>query len=335
MAELEPKVSLKYLEKMGITSLNEEEDDVLSLAIGGMTNGVSPLEMASAYGTIANGGEHITPTFYTKIEDSEGNTVLTPKQEKTRAISEQNAYITSSILQETVNGANGTAKYCAIPGMDVAAKTGTTDNDFDRWLCGFTPYYSAACWFGYDEGEEVIYNAGNPAGLIWDAVMTDIHKPLENGKFVKPSGIVEETACRTSGCLAASGCGNTYTEIFSSDNLPERCEGHGSQIICTETNLVATQYCPNTKVNYYGSAIAKEKLKLWKTSGGSSGYGNKISGTCNVHTKPQEEPKVEETPKTNTESRNNTTASPKPSEVPSKPPSSPSVAPSRAPSDDE
>lgn len=125
--------------------------------------------MAAAYAAIANDGVYIEPTFYTKVVDSSGNTVLTPNQETRRVISEQNAYITKSILQEPVK--SGTATYCAISGMDVAAKTGTTDNNYDRWLCGFTPYYSAACWFGYDNQEEVIWSGTNPAGQIWDAIM--------------------------------------------------------------------------------------------------------------------------------------------------------------------
>ena len=302
MAELTPKKSLEYLQKMGVTSLNKD-DEVLSLAIGGEQNGVSPLEMAAAYGTIANDGVSITPTFYTKVVDTNGNTVLTPKQESTRAISEQNAFITKSILQEPVNGAKGTATYCAIPGMDVAAKTGTTDNDYDRWLCGFTPYYSAACWYGYDDNEEVVYNAGNPAGLIWDAVMTDVHKPLANAKFEKPSGIVEETACMATGCLASSGCSNSYTEFFTSDNMPEKCQGHGSQKLCTESGLIATPYCPETKNNIFGSVIPKEQLKLWKPLNGTKTSGERVTGTCNVHTAPTvtEEPK--EKPK-NTESNN-------------------------------
>ena len=84
----------------------------------------------------------------------------------------------------------GTATYCAISGMDVAAKTGTTDDDYDRWLCGFTPYYAAACWFGYDQPETVYYSGNNPAGVIWDNVMTAIHEDLENATFTRPSGIV-------------------------------------------------------------------------------------------------------------------------------------------------
>ena len=224
MVELTPKKSLEYLQNMGISSLNPITDNVLSLALGGMTSGVSPLEMAAAYGTIANDGVYITPTFYTSVTDAEGNTVLSPKQETRQVISKQNAYIMKTIIQEPVKS-GGTATYCAIPGIDVAAKTGTTDNDYDRWLCGFTPYYAAATWYGYDNSETVYYN-GNPAGQIWDAVMTDIHKDLPSATFVRPEGIIEKTVCKVTGCLAAKGCTSTYTEIFTEDNIPETCKGH-------------------------------------------------------------------------------------------------------------
>ena len=225
IVELTPKKSLEYLQNMGITSLDSNTDNVLSLALGGMTSGVSPLEMASAYGTIANDGVYITPTFYTNVTDANGNVVLISKQETRQVISKQNAYIMKTIIQEPVKS-GGTATYCAIPGMDVAAKTGTTDNDYDRWLCGFTPYYAAATWYGYDNSETV-YFSGNPAGQIWDAVMTDIHKDLPGATFVRPEGIVERTVCRTTGCLASRNCTNIYTEIFTEDNLPEQCSNHG------------------------------------------------------------------------------------------------------------
>ena len=301
MKELTPTKSLSYLKEMGLSSLSDTADNVLALAIGGMTNGASPLEMASAYGTIANDGVYITPTFYTKVVDSSGNTVLTPKQEQKRVFSEQTAYLTKSILQEPVKASNGTATYCKIPGMDVAAKTGTTDNSYDRWLCGFTPYYSAATWFGFDNNEEVRNFVQNPAGQIWDAVMTDIHKNLENKSFTRPSGIVEQTVCRTTGCLATTGCTDTYKEIFNSNSLPEKCPGHGSQTLCVESGKIANDYCPNTKVNYYGVALPKEQLKLW--SGSQTTSGTKVEEICDIHKKPEEKPK--ETPKPSNNQSNN------------------------------
>ena len=287
MAELTPEKSIEYLNKMGIKSLKKEEDAHLSLALGGTTNGATPLEMAVAYGTIANDGVYVTPTFYTKIVDSSGNVVLEPKQETTRVISEQNAYITKTIVQEPVKS-GGTATYCAIPGMDTAAKTGTTDDDYDRWLCGFTPYYSAACWFGYDRNEEVRYSGTNPAGQLWDAVMTNIHRDLANASFVRPEGIVEATVCRTTGCLASESCRDTYREIFTSDNMPERCEGHGTQIICTETGLLANDYCPEVEEKSFGGVLPKEKLTLWRNLSPSSTSKDEVTETCTIHKKPEE-----------------------------------------------
>ena len=316
MKELTPEKSLEYLNKMGMTSLTKEQDNVLSLAIGGTSNGSSPLEMAAAYGTIANDGVYITPTFYTKVVDSSGNTVLTPNQEKTRVFSEQTAYLVKSITEEPVTASNGTATYCKISGMDVAAKTGTTDDSYDRWLCGFTPYYAAATWFGYDTNEEVRGFTQNPAGQIWDAVMTDIHKNLENATFTKPSGIVEQTVCRKTGCLATTGCTDTYKEIFASNNLPEKCQGHGSQQICSESGLVATEYCSQycqVTTNIYGAVVPKEQLSLWTPVGGKkSSSGTRIDGVCTLHTKPKEEekpvePQVNTTPSTNTSNTSNTT----------------------------
>ncbi len=320
MKELTPGKSIDYLRNFGVTSLKkatdnpEHHDENPALAIGGLSEGISPLEMAAAYAAIANNGEYIEPTFYTKVADSNGNTVLEPHQEKRRVISEQNAYLVKSILQEPVK--KGTATYCAISGMDVAAKTGTTDDSKDRWLCGFTPYYAAACWFGYDKPEEVVWNGTNPAGMIWDEVMTAIHKGLQGATFTRPNGIVEQTVCRATGCLATTGCTDTYKEMFTSDNLPEKCEGHGSQTICSESQKLATDFCSQyvaVETKGFGGVVPKEKLQLWKPAGGSSNPATKgkIEETCDIHTKPKEvekpKPTNNTTNTTNTTNKTNTT----------------------------
>lgn len=317
MAELTPAKSIEYLQKFGLKSVDEKKDDSVSLALGGMTVGASPLELASAYGTIANGGVYITPTFYTKVVDSEGNVIMTPKQEKVRVLSEQNAYIVATIVQEPViRGAGGTASNCAIAGMDVAAKTGTTDNNYDRWLAGFTPYYSAATWFGYDTSEEVKWNGRNPAGLIWSAVMSSIHKGLPGAKFVKPDGVVEQTVCSLSGGLATTGCPQ-YTEIFTTNNLPEKCQGHGTQAICSESKMKATEFCSQyvpVESNAIGAVLPNEQGTRWKNLTAIGGTGTMVEEVCTIHTKPKEEEKPKEPekpvapPKTNTTTGNTSTS---------------------------
>lgn len=301
MMELTPKKSIEYLKKMGITTLDDKEDLTGALAIGGLSKGITPLEMAGAYAMIANDGVYTTPTFYTKVVDSNGNTVLTPNQQKTRVISEQNAYITRSIVQEPVTS-GGTASFCKISGMDTCAKTGSTDKYKDRWLCGMTPYYTAACWWGFDTPETLTYANGsvysvdgrNPAGQIWSQVMKDIHKNLPNKTFNTPStGLTQAQVCRLTGCLATNTCTDTYTETFTTDNLPSKCEGHGIQKICQVSGKVANEYCPAESVKEisYGGTLPKEQLGLWKTLSPSKTGNEQVTETCDVHKKPEEKPK--------------------------------------------
>ena len=227
MEQLTPRESINFMRKLGVTSLTDVDDN-LNLALGGLDKGISPLEMAGAYNTISNDGEYIEPTFYTRIEDGEGNTILETNQERNVAFSKQTAYLLKSLLKQPVEGKNGTAVYCRINNMDVAAKTGTTNENYDRWLCGFTNYYTAVVWYGYDKNERINYNGNNPAGVIWSEIMKKLHNGLESSKFEKPEGISELAVCLDSGELATQNCKNTYTEVFSNDNIPGECSVHGS-----------------------------------------------------------------------------------------------------------
>ena len=235
MEEIGVKTSISYLKDMGITTLTEK-DESLSLALGGLDKGITPLEMAAAYATIANDGVYIEPTFYTEITNQSGKTIVEAKPESHRVFSKQVAYILKEILTQPVKGTNGTATYCSISGIDVAAKTGTTDENYDRWLCGFTPYYTAATWFGYDQNETIYFNRQNPAGIIWANVMRTIHSGLANATFEKPSWIQTETICADSGCIANSGCTNTYEEYFLWGTKPDDCTKHSGNRITTNNN---------------------------------------------------------------------------------------------------
>ena len=225
MDELKPKNAIKYMEKMGISTLTKE-DESLVLALGGLQQGISPLEMAGGYATIANDGEYIEPTFYKSIDNKLGKEILTPKQEKKRVFSKEVAYILKSILTQPVVGNNGTATYCKISGVDVAAKTGTTDENYDRWLCGFTPYYTAVTWYGYDQNETVEFNNRNPAGLLWANVMSRIHAGLKTATFEKPNTVSSATICAETGKRARTGCKNTYTEYYLWLTVPGLCDEH-------------------------------------------------------------------------------------------------------------
>ena len=236
MEQLTPQVSIKYLEKMGITTLNDKDVN-LSLSLGGLDVGISPIEFAGAYSSIANDGIYIEPTFYTKIDSHSNETILVSKQKKRRVISKDAAFILKQLLTEPVIGSSGTATYCSISGMDVAAKTGTTNENYDRWLCGFTPYYTSVCWYGFDMNESINFNGKNPAGLIWSSVMKSIHSELPNKKFEKTDGVVTSTICRDSGKVANSSCPHTFTEYFLKGTVPDMCTQHsGSSMNFNKSN---------------------------------------------------------------------------------------------------
>ena len=235
METLKPKTSIKYLEKMGISTLTDE-DETLVLSLGGLQKGISPLEMAGAYATIANDGEYIEPSFYSSIDNKTGKTIVKTSQKKKRVVSKEVAYIVKEILTQPVIGTHGTATYCKIAGVDVAAKTGTTDENYDRWLCGFTPYYTAVTWYGYDENESIEYNKRNPAGLLWANVMSRVHAGLNSASFEKPNTVSSCTICAETGKKATTGCPNTYTEYFLWLTIPDLCSNHTGSELKENTN---------------------------------------------------------------------------------------------------
>ncbi len=237
MEELTASVSIDYLEKMGISTLNEKDEN-LALSLGGLDKGISPLEMAGAYSTIANDGVYIEPTFYTKITTATGKDIVVSNQKKRRVFSEDVAYVTKQLLTQPVVGNQGTATYCAISGMDVAAKTGTTNEDYDRWLCGFTNYYTAVTWFGFDLSEPIRYNGKNPAGILWSNVMKQVHKKLENSDFKTTKGVVSQKICKKSLKVANSGCKDVFTECFIKGTVPEGCTTHKGTILSPLQNEI-------------------------------------------------------------------------------------------------
>ena len=291
MSELGPANAIEFMKKMGITSLvtssedAEHNDENLSMVLGGLTYGITPLEMAGAYATIANDGVYITPTFYTRVENSSGETILEPVQEHTRVMSEANAYIEKTILTGPVTSGGGTAPYCKISGHDTGGKTGTTTSNVDRWFCGFTSYYTAATWYGYDRNQEPLKGdavTSNKAARLWAEVMEMVHEDLPNSSFEKPSNVTTATICLDSGKLATDKCSRTYTEYFAKGTVPDYCEGHTTLKICKETGKIATEYCQDVEEKTYVTKPEKEDTTLWKTDDG--GKYDIPTETCTVHT---------------------------------------------------
>ena len=300
MQELKPSVSMDYLERLGITTLTEEDNN-LSLALGGVQKGISPLEMAAAYAAIANDGQYIEPVFYQNIKNHSGETIITAKQDTRRVFSKETAFILKDLLTQPVEGSNGTATYCKINGIDVAAKTGTTDSNYDRWLCGFTPYYTAATWYGFDNNETVRGWSLSPATQIWSSVMKQVHSGLDGKTFAeaRPDNVVTATVCRDSGLLVTDACkhdprGNRgYTEYFVKGTVPTKtCDCHVEVEICEESELLATEFCPKKETKVFITRPNSDTDTAWKSAADAK-YMLTIKDECKIHTEEADKVKPE------------------------------------------
>lgn len=177
--------------------------DIAPLSMGGLTDGVTTRQMANAFAVFPENGIYREARTYTKVEDSDGNVILDNTREDEVAVKESTAYYMNTMLQNVVQ--NGGGSEARISGMTVAGKTGTTDSKFDRWFVGYTPYYTAAVWVGYEYNERVPAS-NNPAAQLWKKVMAPIHEGLENQSFDKPGGLITVHYCLDCGGEATSAC---------------------------------------------------------------------------------------------------------------------------------
>lgn len=266
VSEVTPEYAYTFAkERMGFSTLVSEETingkvytdaDLSPLALGSLTHGVTVEAMTAAYATFVNGGEYRQPRTYTKVVDSNGNVILDNTQETVQAMSEKAAWYMTDMLHYAVQ--YGTGSPAKIPNMEVAGKTGTTDSDHDRWFAGFTPYYTAAVWCGYDSPEEVILtnSSTNPAAALWQKVMALVHEGLEYKDFTKPSNIVSAYYCRDSGLLATEWCqkdvrgSRVVSGEFASGDVPTQyCTAHVPVDWCTESKHVANEFCSQVEGN--------------------------------------------------------------------------------------
>lgn len=304
MRKLTPAKSMEYLRSFGITSLSEGDEGV-ALALGGVGNGITPLEMAGAYATIANNGVYIEPTFYIKVEDSNGNVVMEKQQETHRVLSEQNAWLVQSLLTEPtgtgLTGATGaTGTRARVSGMQTCGKTGTTNDTTATWFCGFTPYYTASMYFGFDkltDGGSGVPGSGTVASR-WGGIMNKIHKGLDSAKFTKPSGIVSARICSDSGLLATANCeadqrgSRVYGEYFAKGTAPSKtCTTHVKVKICKETLKVANEFCTDVEEKVYITRPNSQEDTSWQKAKDAEFMAP--AETCDKHTtKPDTEKPV-------------------------------------------
>ncbi|MBM7613539.1 transglycosylase domain-containing protein [Alkaliphilus hydrothermalis] len=253
----------EYMKKMGISTVITREDPLVvngkkytdetySTALGGMTRGVTPLELTSAYGVLANKGILMDSITYTKVYDRQGNLLLDNKPNANRVLTPDVAYIMTDMLKTVVNA--GTGRNARIDSnnsrIPVSGKTGTTSDKKDAWFAGYSPYYTSALWIGNDIPQELSDGSGMSVRL-WNKIMTKIHRDYSPKSFEVPDNIVRVSVCSESGKLPGPYChldprGSTIiSEIFIKGTEPtEECDVHVLADIHVPSGKLATELTP-------------------------------------------------------------------------------------------
>ena len=310
--------SFEFMENNLGFDLDERDIGVGPLAMGGLTYGVTTEEMAAAYGAFANSGIYNKPRTITQILSNDGKEVIVDNPvQSSVAMKESTAYLMNKMLRSVVTSGTGTS--ANFSGMTIAGKTGTTSNNFDRYFVGYTPYYSAAVWIGYADGNEKITASGNPAAKIWKLVVEQVHEGLEDKSFPdKPAGIVSVSVCADCGLKPSALCSQDYrgsrviTVEMQEEAVPtETCTCHVEAQFCSESNMLAGEFCPEecrvTRVLLqgrqflevpYGSAVTNEDgtvttgWPILATDSDAHLSYVQTKGTCNIHTEDYEDPDV-------------------------------------------
>ena len=239
--------------------LGYTDKGLAALSLGQLNFGVTVRDIAAAYTVFPTGGVYHESHSYLYVYDSEGNLLLSNDDAGEIVFSEQTSYIMTKMLQNVMNKGTGTSVSLRKT-VDVAGKTGTAGNDYDRWLVGYTPYYIGAVWYGYSYPKSLSNLAQNPSNKIFDLVMTKLHEgiiaesnetgmPLRSFDDNRPTDIVKATYCMDSGKLMTDACrmdprGNRAdTGYFTVATAPsEYCDTHIIVNYDTTTNAYAHEY---------------------------------------------------------------------------------------------
>ncbi|MBR6772540.1 MAG: transglycosylase domain-containing protein [Clostridia bacterium] len=224
-----------------------------ALALGGLSYGVSLLEMTAAYVPFVNDGVYSEATTYTRVFDADGNLLLDNTDRDSIAISAETAYYTTQMLTSAVE--NGTGAAAAIDGIAVGGKTGTTSSDYDRWFMGVTPYYVGGVWVGFDRNKTIGLDY-NPAVTIWHDVMEKLHEDLPDADFEARSDLVTCSYCLDSGGIPTESCKNdprgsriATGEFFETDAPTTLCTAHIDVKLCPDTGKICTDFCNRSEAD--------------------------------------------------------------------------------------
>ncbi|MEG6520839.1 transglycosylase domain-containing protein [Desulfotomaculum sp. 1211_IL3151] len=236
--------SVKFAQGLGITTLDANRDG-LAMALGGVSNGVVPLDMAGAYGAFANQGIYVKPHAIIKVERFDGTILDEFKPERSQAMKPTTAYLVTDMMVSAVR--SGTGSRANLGARPVAGKTGTTDEGKDIWFVGYTPELVGAVWVGHDLPQKMPQAFGGiyPA-MIWREVMNKALADVPVRSFTKPSGIVTTTVDSKSGLLPGPHTPSDHlvSDMFAQGTVPTEVDNlHQVMDVCATTGLLPNDYC--------------------------------------------------------------------------------------------
>lgn len=309
LAEVTPQLAYDYLIKLGFTTIVDSRTDEsgkvhsdinLPMALGGLTDGITNLEITAAFAAIANNGAYIKPSFYTKIIDHDGRVLLENNPESKQVMKDSTAWLLTNAMEDVVKKGTGTRLRFTNINMPIAGKTGTTTRDNDAWFTGYTPYYTASIWAGYDNNGSL--GSTGFAKDLWRIIMEQINKGLKTKSFKMPSSVTSAKICSKSGKLAVEGVcdqaqgGSTVkNEYFAKGTVPtEKCDVHIKLTVCEDSNKLSSEFCP---IDHVKEIVYMIKEETGKTADTPYLLPKGLEESlCNIHTSYAIEEPIDEYP---------------------------------------
>ena len=297
LTEITPQLGFDYLLDFGFTTLVENQETEYgtytdinqSLALGGITYGVTNLELCAAYATIANAGVYNSPRLYTKVLDHEGNVILESEAESHTVLKESTAWLLTDAMRDVVT--SGTGGLANVANMYVAGKTGTTTDDNDIWFAGYTPYLTATIWSGYDDNGRLSNTSYH--NVLWSKIVTRIDeaKGYTYKEFEMPDSIEKKMVCSISGLLPAKGIcskdpeGNmVHYEYFTKNSVPtDECNLHTKLTICNKSQKIANSDCTKTTTKVYRLRPEGSDLSVDTTDTPYVAPASLLRSKCRLH----------------------------------------------------